>query len=80
MTPEQQQEEISRAYVHAVAARYGFKIGSWSVDDDCLDITIGCAGALGGGTIASPKIDLQLKCTTQQHLIKKTYVSWQLEG
>lgn len=30
MTPEQQKEEISKAYVHAVAARSGFAAGLWS--------------------------------------------------
>ena len=34
---------IGKAYVHAVAARHGFKIGTWSVDDGCLDVTIGSA-------------------------------------
>lgn len=80
MTPEQQKEEISKAYVHAVAARHGFKIGTWSTDDGCLDVTIGAAGTLGGGTIGNPKIDLQLKCTSQKRLVKPGYVSWQLDG
>jgi hypothetical protein len=78
MTPEQRKEEISRAYVHAVAARDGFKLGTWSVDDGCLDVTIGHAGTLGGGTLANPKIDVQLKCTSQQSIVKKDHVAWKL--
>lgn len=78
MTPEQQKEEISRAYVHAVAARNGFKIGTWSVDDGCLDVTIGHANPLGGGTMANPKIDLQLKCTSQPGVVKNDHVAWKL--
>jgi hypothetical protein len=78
MTPEQQKEEIGRAYIHAVAAREGFKLATWSVDDGCLDVTIGRAGALGGGTIANPKLDVQLKCTSRQDLVRKDHIAWKL--
>jgi hypothetical protein len=78
MTPEQQKEEIGKAYVHAVAARHRFKIGTWSVDDGCLDVTIGRAGTLGGGTLANPKLDLQLKCTSRKSVVKKDHVAWKL--
>jgi len=43
VTPNQQREELSKAYVAAVAARCGFKLGTWNQDDDCLDVTIGAA-------------------------------------
>jgi hypothetical protein len=78
MTPEQRKEEIGKAYVHAVAARHGFKIGTWSVDDGCLDVTIGSAGTLGGGTLAGPKLDLQLKCTSRKSIVRKDHVAWKL--
>jgi len=78
MTPEQRKEEIGRAYVHAVAARHGFKIGTWSVDDGCLDVTVGREGTLGGGTIANPKLDLQLKCTSRASLVRGDHVAWKL--
>lgn len=66
MTENQQKEEISKAYVHAVAARCGYKVANWSQDDDCMDVTLCAPGILGGGEIADPKIDLQLKCTSGQ--------------
>ncbi|MBW2737120.1 MAG: DUF4365 domain-containing protein [Deltaproteobacteria bacterium] len=66
MTEKQRREELSRAYLHAVAAVCGFKVSSWSQDDDCLDMTIGTEGVLGGGTLASPKLDVQLKATSDQ--------------
>ncbi len=53
MTPNRQREEISKAYVAAVAARCGFKLGEWSQDDGCLDSTIAAAGVLGGGTLSA---------------------------
>jgi hypothetical protein len=64
VTPKQRKEELSKAYLAALAARLGFKLGSWSQDDDCIDVTIGAAGKLGGGTLSSPKLDIQLKCTS----------------
>jgi hypothetical protein len=78
MTPEQGQEEVSKAYVHAVAARCGFAIASWSQDHGGIDTTISAAAALGSGTLARPKVDLQLKATTQQGKVHAEYVSWTL--
>jgi hypothetical protein len=79
MTPEQQREEISKAYTAAIAAHCGFKLGTWSQDDDCLDVTIGAAGALGGGTLAGPKLDLQLKCSSDQRHVHDEHISWSLK-
>lgn len=78
MTPNQQLEELSEAYVTAVAASCGFKIGSWSQDDDCLDLTIGAPGVLGGGTLRSPKIDVQLKCSSDPRHEHKEHLVWSL--
>ncbi len=78
MTPNQQREEISKAYVAAVAARCKFKLGAWSQDDDCLDVTIGAAGVLGGGTLAGPKLDIQLKSTSVQTHVNDQHVVWSL--
>jgi hypothetical protein len=78
MTPEQRKEEISRAYVHAVAARCGFALGSWSQDQGCVDVSIGASSALGGGTLEDPRIDLQLKCTSDVRHLHEDHVAWQL--
>jgi len=78
MTPNQRREEISKAYVAAVAARCGYKLGTWSQDDDCLDITIGAAGVLGKGTLASPKLDIQLKASSDQSHDREHHIAWQL--
>ena len=71
MTPEQRQEEISKAYVHAVAAACGFAVGIWSQDHGCLDVT------LSGGR-GKPKLDLQLKATTQARNEREGDVWWQV--
>ncbi len=55
-----QKEEFSHAYVLAVAAVSGFCWSKQSTDDDSIDLTIHQKG--GGGTIRSPRLDLQLKC------------------
>jgi Domain of unknown function (DUF4365) len=60
MDPDQQKEQFSRAYVQAVAACAGFSWSVPSVDDDSVDMTLHQKG--GGGTIRSPRVDLQLKC------------------
>jgi hypothetical protein len=78
MTPDQQREEISKAYVAAIVARCGYKLGTWSQDDDCLDVTVGAAGVLGSGTLAGPKIDLQLKCSNDQRHIHDEHIAWSL--
>ncbi|MCW3844397.1 DUF4365 domain-containing protein [Micromonospora yasonensis] len=49
-----QKEQISCAYLHAIAAREGLTIASWNVDKDGVDATIRRGG---------PMVDLQLKCT-----------------
>lgn len=79
MTPNQQREELSKAYVTAVVAQCGFKLGHWSQDDDCLDVTVGAAGPVGLGTLKSPKIDIQLKSTTDQSHDLGTQISWSLK-
>lgn len=53
-------EQFSRAYVQAVAAVAGFSWSVPSVDDDSIDLTLSDRG--GGGTVKSPKLDLQIKC------------------
>ncbi|MEW6349128.1 MAG: DUF4365 domain-containing protein [Thermodesulfobacteriota bacterium] len=59
-----QKEQFSRAYVQAVAACAGFAWSTPNVDDDSVDMTLHQKG--GSGTIRSPRVDLQLKCTASQ--------------
>lgn len=64
MTPRQRKEELSRAWLCAVAGSCGYAIGSWSQDQDCIDATISAADPVGAGVIADTKIDVQLKATS----------------
>jgi hypothetical protein len=56
-----QKEQFSIAYLRAVAATAGFAVSPPGVDDDSVDYTIAVRG--GSGTIRSPRLDIQLKCT-----------------
>lgn len=64
MTPNQRKEELSRAWLAAVAGSCGFALANWSQDQDCIDATIAAADPIGRGTIADPKLDIQLKATS----------------
>jgi hypothetical protein len=59
-------EQFSGAYVRAVAAVAGFGAHVPTPDDDSVDFVIAARG--GGGTVRSPRLELQLKCTSQQVL------------
>ncbi len=61
-----QKEQFSVAYVRAVAAVAGYATGKFDVDDDSVDLTLAERG--GRGTVRSPRLDLQLKCTDQDNL------------
>lgn len=80
MTPNQLQEEISKAYLHAVAAKCGYAVGKWEQDHGCVDTTVSAATALGNGTLVKPKVDVQLKATTRQEVERGDFLSWQLDA
>lgn len=56
-----QKEQFSLAYVHAVASTAGFALVHYVVDDDSIDVGITAKGLVG--TVRSPQLNLQLKCT-----------------
>jgi hypothetical protein len=56
-----QKEQFSNAYIRAVAAVAGYNVYKPEVDDDSIDWGIAARG--GRGTLRSPKLELQLKCT-----------------
>ena len=62
MDLRQQQEQFSRAYVHAVATVAGFATYRPEVDDDSVDLGFAARG--GTTTLRSPRIEVQLKCTS----------------
>ena len=69
MTENEQKQQLSFAYVHAVAARAGLACDRPTVDDDSVDLVIGASGLVNGRSlIRSPRVELQLKATSQDIL------------
>jgi hypothetical protein len=72
-------EELSLAYVMAVAAKNGFVTDFSRVDYDSVDAKISCSGKLSEDSIVqSPEIHLQLKATADQSLVKNDGVHFPL--
>jgi len=63
MDLDQRKEQFSQAYAKAVSSVAGYSMMRPDVDDDSIDRSIAERG--GGGTVHSPRVDVQLKCTSQ---------------
>jgi hypothetical protein len=63
MNLSHQKEQFSIAYVRAVASAAGYRISEPKPDDDSIDLEIAARGAYD--TLRSPRIDVQIKCTSQ---------------
>jgi hypothetical protein len=62
LAPNDVKEQLSLAYVHAVAARAGFAMERTAVDRDSIDVQIRARGRLTHtATIHSAYLDVQLK-------------------
>ncbi len=61
MDISQQKQQFSLAYSHAVATVAGLALCDPRVDDDSIDVMFAQRG--GSGTIRSPRLEAQLKCT-----------------
>jgi hypothetical protein len=78
VTENEQKQQLSVAYVHAVAARAGFTCQVQNVDDDSVDVQIGAKGYVHDrSVICSPRIEVQLKATSSLNL-KPNYLSFPL--
>lgn len=61
MELSRQKEQFSIAWVRAVVSVAGYVVYQPEVDDDSVDLGIAMRG--GRGTIRSPRLEAQLKCT-----------------
>ncbi len=65
MTENEQKQQLSVAYVHAVAARAGYTCQVQIVDEDSVDVVIGATGYVHHeAAVRSPRIEVQLKATS----------------
>ena len=66
MDPNEQKQQLSIAYLHAVASAAGFAIHGPAVDDDSVDRTVVARGWVHRKSVLrSPKIDVQLKSVSR---------------
>ncbi len=61
MELNRQKEQFGNAFIHAAAAAAGLATCRPGVDEDSVDWIIHQSG--GSGTIRSPRLEVQLKCT-----------------
>lgn len=74
-------EQISRAYVHMVASAAGLTLGAWGTDYDGIDVTLRSKVDFGGvsGSLGA-ELDIQLKCTGQESVVRAETVAWSLDA
>ena len=72
LTPQNQEEALSLAYAHAVAARAGYATAMYDFDRDGVDLRIQAGGAM------RPALDLQLKATINLREPQGGYVRFPL--
>jgi uncharacterized protein DUF4365 len=78
MTEEEQKQQLSFAYVHAIAARTGYACDRPTVDDDSVDLVIGARGLIHRHAVMrSPRLELQVKATAQD-CVKEDHVVFPL--
>lgn len=65
MTENEQKQQLSVAYVHAVTARAGYTCHVPPVDIDSVDVMIRASGRVHEHSVfRSPRLDVQLKATS----------------
>jgi hypothetical protein len=80
LTGNLQESELSIAYVHALAVKCNFEFGIPRIDNDSVDVYISANGKLSAdSTIHSPKIDIQLKATTNWVLDSDGKIAYDLK-
>ena len=78
MTENEQKQQLSVAYVHAVAARAGYACQVIKLDDDSIDVQLAARGRVHHkAVLRSPKLDIQLKATAQ-HALKQDHLAFPL--
>jgi len=65
VTENEQKQQLSVAYVHAVAARAGYTCQFQTVDIDSVDAIIGASGRVHSQSLlGSPRLAVQLKASS----------------
>jgi hypothetical protein len=72
MDLSQRKEQFSRAYIHAIATVAGFTLYEPKVDDESVDL--GIAGRIASDIPRPPRLEIQLKCTSDKIVKDKDIV------
>lgn len=73
----QRKEQFSIAYVHAVSSVAGYTIYKPGVDNDSIDLGIAARSSIN--TPSSPRVELQLKCTSEYEYWHNDYLHFPLK-
>ncbi len=76
MDISQQKEQFSNSYLQAVTIVAGYSLYKPFVDDESVDWGIAASG--GTGRIRSPRLELQLKCTSRE-LLDDNFIRYPLK-
>ena len=71
-----QKEQFSNTYIQAVTTVAGYSLYRPDVDDDSVDLGIAAKNVTG--IIVSPRLELQLKCTSRD-LVDSNYIRYPLK-
>ena len=71
-----QKEQFSNAYIQAVTTVAGYSLYRPDIDDDSVDLGIAAKNVTG--IIISPRLELQLKCTSRD-LVDSNYIRYPLK-
>lgn len=77
LPPSTAQEQFSLGFVQMVAAAARCSVKWHTTDVDGVDMTIASSAEYGG--YYCPQFELQVKCTTQAHLLGDEYMTWRME-
>jgi hypothetical protein len=69
-------EQFSIAHARAVASAAGFSCSRPEVDDDSVDLMI--CGRSSSGTLLRPRLEVQLKCTSNRSYLKGKHLNFPL--
>lgn len=74
----EKKQQFSLAFVRLVVAAAGCSVKSHETDYDGVDITIASSG--DWETYYCPEFELQVKCTSQDDLLRTDSLAWQMEA
>lgn len=72
-------EQVSLGVLKVIATTAGLDVGAWGTDYDGFDATVKSDHDFDPYS-AGPKLDVQLKCTGQEGVLKEGHLAWSLDA